>query len=91
VSQNLGYQGSSFGPNVYNIQPGFSVPSYTQPIQKVYYQPPPGTNIVNSTGNVQVINQPSSYQVTNLQYPIANSLQQGYYASNSGESGKFNL
>jgi hypothetical protein len=73
-------------PPVYNVQPGMTIGSYNQPIQIAHYQPPPGMFIKNQTGPttsvIQVINQPSSYQVTTIQQSEQfNGLQgaPGYY------------
>lgn len=68
--------------NQYSVNSGVKPTGYGQPIQMSHYQPPAGMFPINNTQhnpNVQIINQPSSYQVNTSNF----NQQQGQGQSHS--------
>jgi len=88
VKTNFSYKEPTFAPPVYTVQSGTPVPIYNQPVQLTHYTPAPGMFSIKTQSNssVQLINQPSSYQVNNIQPHDRFGGNQGgtnYYAINT--------
>ena len=93
MSSQLHYQGSTYTPPVYAMQPGVNIASSYQPVQFMSYQQGPGMiNIKPQQISTipTMISQPSSYQVNNMQPHdpfVGNQGTFNYYAVNSTTNG----